>query len=502
MNTVDPASAFRGMRVTVMGLGLHGGGIASARFFAKAGAHVTVTDLRGPEILEPAIRQLEGFPIRYVLGSHKEEDFKAADIVIKNPAVRRDSPFLRLATRIETDISIFLRFSKSPLIAVTGSKGKSTVASAIWHVLSKYDKKALLGGNITVSPLDFLDQTGPDVPVVLELSSWQLGDLHGMGILKPVVAVITAIFPDHLNYYGSMEAYVADKRVIYEGQDKDCYTVCSADQAWGRSFAQETRAHVLWYSQAALTPLIEGTMPGGWLARDENFAVAEGHDKARDAAGAGAGAGDDSCPEALAGWGKFSLHGPRELLLPPSIPIPGLHQKKNLLAAAVALRAFGLPSQAIASALGTFPGVPHRLEFVAKIRGVRWYNDSAATIPDAAIAAIDSFSEPTLLIAGGSDKMSDFSTFVRKAGKLKSIILLAGSGTDRIVPLLEEHHIAYRGPFHSMSDAVDVAYETAEKGDIVLLSPGCASFGMFLHEFERGEIFKKEVARLAASEPN
>ncbi len=132
---------------------------------------------------------------------------------------------------------------------MTGSKGKSTVASAIWHVLSKCRTKALLGGNITVSPLDFLDQTGPDVPVVLELSSWQLGDLHGMGILKPVVAVLTAIFPDHLNYYGSMEAYVADKRVIYEGQDGHCYTVCSADQDWGRSFAQGTRAKVLWYSE-------------------------------------------------------------------------------------------------------------------------------------------------------------------------------------------------------------------------------------------------------------
>jgi len=224
---------------------------------------------------------------------------------------------------------------------------------------------------------------------------------------------------------------------------------------------------------------------------------------ARTPLGAGAGAGDDSCPEALAGWGKFSLHGPKELLVPPSIPIPGLHQKENLLAAAVALRALGLPSRAIASALETFPGVPQPPRIC---RPNSW---GALVQPIAprpfrmpAIAAIESFSEPTLLIAGGSDKMSDFSTFVRKAGKLKSIILLAGSGTDRIVPLLEEHHIAYRGPFHSMSDAVDVAYETAEKGDIVLLSPGCASFGMFLHEFERGEIFKKEVARLAASEPN
>ncbi len=498
MNVLDTFNTFRGTRVTVMGLGLHGGGIASARFFAKAGAEVTVTDLRGPEILEPALRQLEGLRIRYVLGAHHEEDFTAADIVIKNPAVRRDSPFLRLAKRVETDISIFLRYSKSPLIAVTGSKGKSTVASAIWHVLSKHYEHALLGGNITISPLDFLDQTAPDTPVVLELSSWQLGDLHGMGILKPVVGVITAIFPDHLNAYGSMEAYVADKRVIYESQDKGCYTVCCADQEWGRSFAKETRAQVLWYSERTLPALTEGEMLGGWLAKDGGPEDTEGADLPQ--TGAEPLASFDT--EALVGWGKFSLHGPKELLVPSSVLVPGLHQKKNLLAAAVALRAFGLPSQAIASALGTFPGVPHRLEFVARVRGVSWYNDSAATIPDAAIAAIESFSAPTLLIAGGSDKMSDFSAFVRKARTLKSIILLAGSGTDRIVPLLREHHIAYGGPFRSMGEAVDAANRIAEEGDIVLLSPGCASFGMFLHEFERGDIFKKEVARLAASEPS
>jgi UDP-N-acetylmuramoylalanine--D-glutamate ligase len=488
MSIVDTIDEFRGKRVTVMGLGLHGGGIASARFFAKAGAEVTVTDLRGPETLEPAMCQLGAFPVRYVLGAHYEEDFAGADIVIKNPAVRRDSPFLKLAGHIETDISIFLRFSKSPLIAVTGSKGKSTVASAIWHVLSKHRWKSLLGGNITVSPLDFLDETGPDVPVVLELSSWQLGDLRTMGILKPMVAVITAIFPDHLNYYGSMEAYVADKRVVYEGQDEHCYTICSADQDWGSSFAKETRAQVLWYSERPLAELGRGEFRGGWLAHDD---------------GGRAMVAPKSVPtsgaESLSGFGKFSQNGPTELLVPHEVLVPGLHQKKNLLAAAVALRAFGVPSPDIASAIGTFPGVPHRLELVACVRGVKWYNDSTATIPDAAIAAIDSFFCPTVLIAGGSDKMSDFSAFIQRVKALKAVILLAGSGTDRIAPLLDVHHIAYEGPFSSMRDAVDAADRAAEEGDVVLLSPGCASFGMFLHEFERGESFKQEVARLATS---
>jgi len=169
---------FKGLRVLIMGLGLHGGGIASARFFSQIGAIVTVTDLRDATSLESALQQLKGLPIRYVLGRHEVRDFESADIVIKNPGVRNDSPYLAYATHIETDISIFLRYSESAVIAVTGSKGKSTVATAIWHVLSRNMPKALLGGNITVSPLDFLQETSEEVPVVLELSSWQLGDLR------------------------------------------------------------------------------------------------------------------------------------------------------------------------------------------------------------------------------------------------------------------------------------------------------------------------------------
>lgn len=474
MGIIDHIQEFRGARVTVMGLGLHGGGVASARFFAKAGAEVTVTDLRGSATLEPAIRQLDGLPVRYVLGAHRESDFSDADIVIKNPAVRADSPYLRLARRVETDISIFLMYSRSPLIAVTGSKGKSSVASAIWYVITTNGRKAFLGGNITVSPLDFLDETGPDVSVVLELSSWQLGDLHGRGTLKPAVAVLTAIYPDHLNYYGTMDAYVADKRVIYENQDERCWTVCCADQDWGRSFASETGGNALWYSERNLESVAGQNAWGGWLETDAP--------------------GEEPC-----GYGKFDPVAPKELLVPAHVAVQGIHQKKNLLAAAVALRAFGISSEEICADMESFPGVPHRLERVDQIRGVTWFNDSAATIPDAAIAAIRSFKAPVVLIAGGSDKLSDFSEFAAASKGLKALILLAGSGTERILLLVEAQNIAHFGPFGSMREAVDVAADIAAPGDIVLLSPGCASFGMFLHEFERGDVFKAEVRRIAGN---
>ena len=414
-----------------------------------------------------------------------KKDFIDADIVIKNPAVRRDSPYLAFAKRIETDISIFLRYSKSPLIAVTGSKGKSTIASALWHVLLKNNKKALLGGNITVSPLDFLDETDTEVPVILELSSWQLGDLRGRNLLKPLVAVLSDILPDHLNYYDSMETYVSDKRVIYESQDDNCWTVCNADQKWGHSFAEETRARVLWYSESPLEESVGKRALGGWLIKSKT--------KLSNPDNFGA---FSSSVDLLEGRGKFNFDGPEELLVPSQVLVPGRHQKKNLLAAAVAARAFGLPSEDIMSGLASFPGVPHRLEFVGSTRGIRWYNDSTATIPDAAIAAIESFSSPIVLIAGGSDKMSDFSAFAQKARSLKALILLAGSGTDRLIPILDANKVAYKGPYFSMHEAVQTADKQADPGDIVILSPGCASFGMFMHEFERGDSFKKEALML------
>jgi len=487
------AEEFRGARVTVMGLGLHGGGVASARFFARMGARVTVTDLRSPDILAPSLKALEEFDIRYVLGQHREEDFAAADIVIKNPAVRADSPFLQKARRVETDISIFLAHSQSPLIAVTGSKGKSTTASALAHVLREVRRPVLLGGNITVSPLDFLEQTSPDVTVVLELSSWQLGDLRGKGILKPRIAILTCIYPDHLDYYGSMEAYVADKKVLFESLEPESFAICNADQEWSRFCVRDTRANILWFHDSLSSGLettgLADIAPafGGWLApqSSSNGQTARPHDSAH---------------TSLAGYGRLPGSSEVELLVPAELKVPGMHQKMNLLAAALGLRAYGIGAEEIASALACFPGIPHRLEYVASCREVHYYNDSAATIPDAAIAAVESFEAPVILIAGGSDKKSDFSAFADKASALKRLILLAGSGTDRLIPLLNQRRVPFLGPFGSMAEAVHAASQSAREGDVVLLSPGCASFGMFLHEFARGDAFREAVRQLCPAE--
>jgi len=212
-------AGIRGLKVTVMGLGLNGGGLATARFFAENGARVTVTDKKSAAELAPSIEALAAYPdIRYVLGSHELSDFSDADIVIKNPGVKlAGNEFLAAARCVESDVSVFLRLTRAPILAVTGSKGKSSTVSALHFGLVELGYRAFLGGNITVSPLTFLDQTSADTPVVLELSSWQLADLRGRGLLRPRVAILTHVMPDHQNWYGGMEPYVADKKQIYAG---------------------------------------------------------------------------------------------------------------------------------------------------------------------------------------------------------------------------------------------------------------------------------------------
>jgi UDP-N-acetylmuramoylalanine--D-glutamate ligase len=467
---------FAGMKVLVMGLGLHGGGLESALYLAREGAEVTVTDLRDEKILAPSIEKLEGgtrgaVPVRYVLGHHETADFEKADMVIKNPGVRPDSPYLKAARRIETDISLFLAASPACLLAVTGSKGKSTVSSALCHVLNEAGRAGLLpgkvrlGGNITLSPLSFLKDLEAGDRVVWELSSWQVGDLKNhRDLLKPRCAVITAIMRDHQDRYNSMEAYVEDKRIICRGQDREDATVAGND-LWGQSFLRESRGRPL---VCADNPL-PGSTAGGWIDGEDGSGLAR------------LWAGKDT--------GRIVEAVPKELLT------PGKHQKKNLLSAALALLDLDLPSDFIRTTLGHFGGIEHRLEFFHEVRGIRFYNDSAATIPEAAAAAVYAFEKPPVLVSGGTDKNLDFSPLVSAAPKAKAIILLEGTGSAKLTALLDKAGIPYRGPFASLDGAVKAAIGAAESAGAVVYSPGCTSFGMFLTEFDRGKKWKEGVLK-------
>ncbi len=441
-----------------MGLGLNGGGLASARFFARHGAEVTVTDMKSATELAPSINALADFPgIRYVLGTHELNDFTDADMVLKNPGVKLEgNRYLESAKSIESDVSIFLRLSAAPILAVTGSKGKSSTVSALYHGMKKLNYPVFLGGNITVSPLSFLEQTGTDTPVILELSSWQLADLRGRGLLKPRVALLTPIMSDHQNWYGSMEAYVADKKLIYTDMDRDSHLLCNADDGWGTIFAGETRAAVHWYTERNTLPL--PASEGAWITDD--------------------------------GHGMIRANGHETEILPAELAVPGAHMRQNLLNAAQMMVLYGAEAKATGEALATFPGIEHRLEFFHEKNGVRYYNDSAATIPEAAAAAAASFEQPVILLSGGTDKNLEFTPLAEAARTVKHLILLDGTGTEKLISLLARRNIPFDGPCASLEALVEAAQRRAEPGDVVVFSPGATSFGMFKNEFDRGLKFK------------
>ena len=458
---------FANLKVTIMGLGVHGGGLASALFFASRGAEVTITDLKDETELKSSIGKLKRYPVHLVLGRHREQDFSDADLILKNPAVPWNSPYLELSRSrgipVETDISVFLSQVSNPIIAVTGSKGKSTVSSAIFHGLQAKWPHARLGGNIAVSPLTFIDELAADDPIVLELSSWQLADLRGKKSLKPSVSLITNIYPDHMNRYRDMDEYIEDKKVIFQSQANGSSAVFNRDDPHQRPFSRMTRAKAYTFSCRPLPKNQEGA----FLAGEKGF---------------------------------VRLGGVEEEILPERLKVLGPHNRLNLLASGLVLRLFGLPSDVVRTSMGGFNGIEHRLELFAEHRHTRFYNDSAATIPHATVEALRSVPQPIILITGGTDKNLDFSPLLEVIDIPEHIILLRGSATDKIIRLLEEKALSYTGPHRSMREAVTEAFQMAEKGSSVVLSPGCTSFEMFQNEFDRGKQYKELVLSLIDKE--
>ena len=448
-------------KVTVMGLGLNGGGEAAVRFFLKKGAYVTVTDMKTEEQLKATVdklnsdESLDHSRLTYRLGEHRIEDFENADCVIKNPGVKFEgNKYLAAAHAIESDLSIFLRFTDCPIIAVTGSKGKSSTVSAIYYGLSQAGFTTFLGGNITVSPLTFFDEVSSDTPVVIEFSSWQLADLRGRGVLRPHIAVITKIVPDHQNWYGDMESYVADKRLIYADQTKGDYSIFDSDD-WGDRFASETKATVLRYGDKATWKLDLG-----------------------------------------------------ELL------VPGVHMKTNAQNAATVMHLMGIPDDRIIEILQHWPGIDHRLQYFHSWKNeagttVKFYNDSCATVPEAAAAATQAFGKPVILMTGGTEKGLELTPLIKTLTapdadtiKVKDIYLLAGTATDKLVPELDKAGVKYHGPFDGLEPLLREAKSGFDKlnhrgeEEVFVFSPGATSFGMFSNEFDRGNKYMTAVKEI------
>lgn len=468
-----------GTRVLVMGLGVHGGGLGVARWLLRQGARVTVTDMAHHAALAHSLAALHetevatGTAVRYVLGAHHEEDFRNHELLVTNPAVRPDSPWIALAraagVRIETEMTLFFRRCLGPILGVTGTKGKTTTALLLGAMLRQVFPATVVAGNLRVSALEALAQIDAQTPVVLELSSFQLGGL-GEAALSPQWSLITNLSPDHINYHGSLHAYIEAKRQIVAHQQPGGVVV----------LPPELRTGPLGW--AGSPPFIPATA--------EVLTVAVDHAAADCVCDAD---GQVHCRDTF-------------LFREADVQLPGRHNLANALAAATLAFRFGIPAAAIVQALHAIRGVEHRQELIRILDGVRYINDTTATNPAAATVALTAVEPPIILLAGGADKQLEFAPLAEAiATRVRVLILLEGSATPRLQaalttaraenPTVEAPRIS--GPFSDFAAAIAYARSIAQPGDVILLSPGCASFGMFQNEFHRGDEFRRIVSALA-----
>jgi len=435
-----------------MGLGLLGRGVNDAKFFVEQGAEVTVTDLKTKSELSSSLKELAGLPINFVLGKHREQDFKDQDLILRGAGVPRNSKYIKIAKEnnipIEMDESLFAKNCPCPIIGVTGTRGKTTTTILIYEILKRaFDSKneqsrrVFLGGNIKgMATLPFVDQVDKDSLVVLELSSWQLQGFDDAGI-SPKYSLITNIFPDHLDKYIDMEEYINDKKVIFKYQQAEDYLFLNSDDQITSKFYREAKSKIVWFS-------------------------------------------------------RVDVHSDFQ------VNLLGKHNLSNIAAAIKVCQTVGVDYQTIKSVVAEFKGVDGRLELAAQLGRVKFINDTTSTTPVAGEAALDAFKdENIILITGGADKKLDFKDFAQKIiTQTKKTIFLEGEGTKRLLAALDDLNYKKEmnaGVYDSLSEAVKKAYELAreEKG-IVLFSPACSSFGLFDNEYDRGEKFVQAVKEL------
>ncbi len=486
---------FANKRVTLMGLGLFGGGVGAARFLIRQGASVTVTDLRSDQVLAESVEALKGLPIAFRLGEHREADFREADVVVVGPGVPKESPFPKMAreagvTVVARDNLIF-QWCPAPILGVSGSNGKTTTVSLIGAMFRRVHPETVVGGNIGGSVLDRIEKIHADTPVILELSSFQLEDLQEIG-MSPHVAVMTNLSPNHLDRHGTFEEYVRAKKGIIRHQRADDVAILNYDDPSVRAWAEACPGKVVFFS--VREPLREGVFvqDGRIVVRLDlaSFAPRRTENSIRNPKPVLS----ETEGSEIRNLPPEDICGTRELIL------PGRHNIENALAATAAAWIGGVAKESIAGVLRSFEGVAHRLEFVRKIQGVRYYNDSIATTPESVMAALDAFEGGIVLIAGGSDKGISFDRLADEIVRKAKAVVLLGTTASKMAALVETRRGSKALPFvtrcDSLEEAVRHAQKGAQSGDVVLLSPACASYDMFRNFEDRGNRFKALVERL------
>lgn len=423
--------------VLIFGLGSYpkGSGSAAALYYAKTGEAVVITDAKPEAQLHaPTVRVLRAYPnVTLVLGKHRMQDIKRARLIVRNPGVHDSSKYIHYAKKlnkpITNDVGIFLDvlhtryvYNQVAIVAVTGTRGKSTTTSLIGAILQEYFGKdrVHIGGNIGTSPLTFLRNIKPGHIVVLELSSWLLHDLH-----KPrfMVSVVTNLLRDHMNYYNSMATYRKDKERIFSGQTETEYAVVNGNDPTVLKMAQRSKAQHIVFKEHSV----------------------------------------------------------------PGMQLRGKHNYSNVSAAMAVAQLFTVPEAKIRASIKRFPGVPNRLELVRTYKGRAFYNDTTATTPDAAIAALRSFNKNIILIAGGNSKNLPLQALRKEIKqRVTHLILLPGNANHDFPPGIEAETI---------QQAVDTAWQRSKPGDVIILSPGVTWLPV-MNEFERGKQFVQRVKAL------
>ena len=436
--------SYKNKNILILGLGLLGRGVKDAIFFAEKGANVTVTDLKTKEELKESIDKLKKYNIKYTLGEHKDTDILNADLIIRNAGIPKNSKYLKLAKKnnipIDMDESLFAKYCPCPIIGITGTRGKTTTAYLTYEILKDvFTKKNIyIAGNIQgVATLPLLDQVTKNDIVILELSSWQLQGFEAKKI-SPRISVVTNIYEDHLNSYKNMAEYIKDKITIFKYQKKDDIVILNKKNAQTKKMAKLASSNITWYS--------DKDTPPDWQTK-----------------------------------------------------LQGKHNQENIAAALSIGKTLGLTNANMKNSIENFKGVPHRQEIVRIINEITFINDTTSTTPIAGQKALESFNNPIILIAGGATKNLDLSDYARDISKkVKAVILLNGTAT----PELEKDIIKFGGKnliilkTDNLEEAIKKAYSISLPRDYVLLSPGCASFGLFKNEFDRGDQFTKIVNQL------
>lgn len=466
-------SKYKGKKVLIVGFGVSGAAVA--KYLCKEGARVTVTDTKQKSEVGELVNSCADLKIEYEFGKHNSKTFLAAEMIVVSPGVPLNIKVLDEAREknipITSEIEIAVSEIKEPIVAITGTNGKTTTTSLIGEMFKADGKKVFVGGNIGKALLDYVTEEQKADVVVAELSSFQLENVQS---LVPKVAVFTNLEEDHLDRYGEFQNYVDAKKRLLRACDKNSFVVLNYDSAHVAKFKDGVSGRLIWFTKQ--NPGTITSTPAEFVG---TYLDAKNKRVVTTVAGPDASPGETT--EMVFDISQYRLFGE--------------HNKENLIAAISAVRAMGVSSAAIQSVINQFKCVSHRLEFVRKRDGVFFFNDSKGTNVMSVQRSLSSFpANPIILIAGGKDKNSDFGPLVELVKKKCKILILLGEAKEKINRAIGDFTETYLvGTFE---EAVLLAYQKSRSGDIILLSPGCASYDMFRNYEERGDYFKKLVFQL------